>query len=389
MSQEILTALNQEAISRMSPYELVERAVGLRSEMYNDLDIEPMELEDGGTLYTVTSGLATTCGMRQEIVVEGDDLVHRQHVPLPLTVFADVVELRPSVGHTNSKAKLYRVEESIAAVSAEARLPFRATAIELVTTPDPVHNTMSPIRFNGVTNTFYRVHPEIEHPDETYMSSGPVPLQANQRTHIQLETVGKNELDNQLGVLASVSGPAQITLRERHFARITNTGVLYGPSESKTVVVDILPGTPQHHTSKFHRIPDDATIGPNKEGDLVPQGKHAEAREYKYTRLNPDISPATILELMPVDTIDWTNGTAAFIETLSDRIARMMPLDMQGSYEQTLRTARSKVREALSANHEPTIGHIGCLAVAARLAELPATINDTRRVDAKFFGIGS
>jgi hypothetical protein len=393
MSQEILTALNLEATSRMTPYELVERAVGLRSEMHNDLDVEPIELEDGGTLYAVTSGLATAGGMRQETVVEGDEFVHRQFAPLPLTVFADLVELRPPTGHSDGDARLYRVEESIFAVSAEARRPFRAAAVEVITTPDPVHRTLSPIRFNGITNTFYRIHPEIVRPDETYMSSksdqGWVSLRADQRTQIQLDTVGRDELDHEIGVLASVSGQAKIALEERHFARITNTGVLYGPSEAKMIEVDVPSGTPQHHDSKFYRIPDDATVGPNEKGDLIPQGTRAGNRKYEHTKLNPSINAATVLELIPEDSVDWTDGTAAFIETLSRRIAQMMPLDIHASYEQTLRIARGKIREALPADRVPAVGHAGCLAVAALVAELPTAIANTRRVDAGFFGIDS
>lgn len=389
MSKEILAAIKQEAVSRMSPYELVERAVGLRSEMYNGLGIDPVVLEDDRTLHTVTSGLAATGHMLQETVVEGDELIRRQYINAPLTAFADVVELQPRAGETGGNATLYRIEKPIIAIPAEARMLFRAAAVELIEKPDPVHKTMSPIRFNGITNTFYRTHPEIEQPDETYMSQGNVPLLASQRTHVQLETIGKNELDGQLGVLATLSGLARVTLKERHFARITKTGVLYGPSSSKTVEVNVLSTSPQHQDSAFHRIPSTAAIGPDENGELVVQGEFADDHDYKYTKLNPAIGPATILKLIPSDTIDWTDGTTAFIQTLSDRISRMLPLDMKDSYTQTLHVARQEIKHVLSGNLTPTVGNIGCLAVAARLAELPDSIDGTMRVNAAFFGATS
>ena len=390
MSQEILSALSQDAISRMSPYELVERAVGLRAEMYNALGIEPIDAGDGNVLYAVTSGLAATSGMRHQTVVEGDELVRRTHVPLPLTAFADIVELRPPGRTSEGNARLFRVEEPVTAASAEIRRPFRAAAEEVVTTPDPDHKTMSPIRFNGVTNTFYRACPEVEHPNEVFLSSGYGKghrVQADPRTGIHLQTVGRDELDHELGVLASVSGPVRVTLDERNFARITNTGVLYGPSEAKTVEVDIPLGTPQSHDSKFYRIPDDATVASDEAGDIVPQGERAANRKYEHVRLNPQVGTADILRLLPGGTIDWTDGTAAFLDTFSDRFARTLPLNVQALYEQTLLAARARIREALPGDREPAIGYAGCLAVAAKLAELPAFPQRTRVVDAAYFGI--
>lgn len=395
MSQEILHDLSREAISRMNPYELVERAVGLRSAMHNNIELEPIPLEHGGTLYAVTSGLAATCGRQEEINLEGNDLVRRQFVPLPVTAFADVVELRPPTSSTEGDARLYRVEQSLPAVSAEARLPFHATAVELITTPDPVHGTMSPIRFSTTNvNIFYKVvHSEAEDRGTTWLSSGGdlrghVPVQAGPQTDVQVQIVGKDELNGDHGVLTSVSGPAHITLEQFHFARITDTGVLCGPSSKKTVAITLTPDTPQHHNSRFHRIPDDATVGPNADGDLIPYGERAAGRDYKGTKLNPNISAATALGLLPPDAIDWTDGTAAFVSTLSHRIIRMLPLDTQGSYQATLQAAREKITETLlTANRQAAVGHVGCLAVAARLAELPATIHGTTPVDAAFFGV--
>jgi hypothetical protein len=388
MSKDILIALSEQAISRMNPYELAERAVGLRSAMYNGLSIEPLELENGATLYTVTSGLAATSEMEQETVVEGEDLIRRRFVQSPLTAFADVVELQPPTKDTDGDAKLYRIEKPVTAISAEARALFRVAATELMATRDPTYGRSS-ITFVGTSNTYYDVEPEVKHPDETYMSQGGVRLLADQRARIQLETVGKNELDDrhlggQLGVLATISGLARFVLKERHFARITDTGVLYGPSAEKIVEVNVPPDTPQLQSGAFHRIPNGATVGPNEKGDLVPQGESI-GGNYEHVKLNPNISPATMLKLIPPDTIDWTDGRAAFIKALSDRIARMMPLDVEGSYAQTLRAAREEIKKALLANLTSTVGNIGCLAVAARLAELPTSIDNTTRVDAAFF----
>lgn len=324
----------------MRPYQLVERAVGIRTRLYNNLDVEPVELPDGSTMYTVTSGLAATRGMHEETIAEGDELVRRRFTPRRLLAFADVVKLQPPAKGSGGEASLYRVEKPVAAVAAEARLPFRNAAVEMIATPDPDGQGFSPIRFNGITNTFYRIHPDIQqYPNETYLSvandQGNIPLHVDHRANIEVTTIDTNNLDDELGVLTTVSGPARLTLVERYAARITDTGILYGPSESKTIDVDIPKGTPQCHDSDFYRIPKGAIVGPNDAGELVLKGSRAHAGIYEYTKLNPSIDPATILTLIPPDAIDWTDGTAAFIQTFSRRIARIMPRDMQTAYEQT------------------------------------------------------
>lgn len=386
-----LTEIGQEAVSRLSSYELVERAVAMRAGIHDTLEVGPIELEDGGTLYTVTSGIVASRGLRVRTVLKNDELVRHQTLSEPLTVFADVVELHPPDGLDAGEARLYRVEESLTPSLAETHVPFREVATDIMAKTNPTYGKL-PICFDNKSGirTFYYEVPEFEKPDRVYLSAGSdskkhISLLAEEQTRIHLQEIGKNELDHEVGVLATVSGLVRIALDKRQFVYVASNGVFYGPSEEQAVKVDMPQGMVQHHSLEFYRIPDGAFVKPNEQGELIIQGGRANDKRYKNTKLNPDITPAQALELIPDEAIDWTDGTATFMSNMDFRIAELMPLDGRASYVQTIRLARDKIREGLLTHREPVIGGIGCAAVSARLPELPATFKDALRVDEKFF----
>ena len=217
MSQESrLSALSQEAVSRLTPYELVERSISLCARSYNALDVEPVELEGGSTLYTINSGLYAKLPLYVKAAVEGNELVRRQHLAEPFTVVADVVELRPPSGDDQGDARLYSIKEPLTLSLAEARAPFHAIAVDAVTKTDPTWGK-SPIRFDGVSNVFYTACPDMGGPDQTYLSSGyeegRVVLLAEEQTNVHLQEVGINQLDKEIGVLATLSGVARVLCR--------------------------------------------------------------------------------------------------------------------------------------------------------------------------------
>lgn len=372
----------------MSPYELVERAVALRVPLYNTLDIEPIKVE-GGTLYTVTSGIVAERPLRADTRVEEDEIVRRQVATHPMTLFADVVELRASAVHRDGEAQLYRVESPFDPALAEARAAFRPTVLGAIE-PGP-DRRLSIFRYNSTNFTAYQTHDE-EGTDETILTNnsgyGFVPLLARPDTQVHVEPGKTSELDRERAVRTSLSGPVQVELEPYHIARITNRGVLAGPADEQVIDFAIPEGIPQHMNRgvrDYTRIPDDVTIAPNSDGELVMSGGRANDKKYESIDLRPYVDGRTLTQILPGETIDWKDVTAIFLQNLGEKIAKLLPLDGAVSWEQTVTRARSQVREILLTNREPVLGGIGCLAVAARMSELPGFMDGNYRVDEEYF----
>jgi len=373
MSKDTLNALNAEALSRMTPYELVERAVALQTAELNTLDIDPIEMADGGVLHTVASLVVSGSEIRPEVSIDAGRMVHRQTMRNSAKLFASVVELRPpGIDSDNGDAKLYRMQESLALPLAEASAPFRPTALKIVNGEAGVRG-LTPIRFDDVTNELYQSIPwKAEDAGVDYLSLAIVkslPILGTHETQVQLQTVGKDELDKERGVLATVSGPAQVALGRRHFVRITDSDVYYAPAEEQIVDITLSTDTPQQQNREYYRIPDDATVDFDSEGQLVPEGARVQSDNYKRTILNPLLTPADALALVDPKNLEWTEGTEAFLRTIASSVASLIPLDVQGSYAGMRQQAEDKIMEMMT-HRKPKVGDVGCLAVAARVSEM-------------------
>lgn len=392
-SQELLSSINQAAIARMSPYELVDRGVALRTELgHNSLDIEPIEVE-GGTLYTVTSGIVAERALYVDTAVEADEIVRRQQTPRPLTLFADVVELRPPDDQRDGDARLYRVQQPLEPTLAEMRAPFRPTILEAMQPGNDGYPVTLHYSDKSSDYTTYRTRDPYETPTETRVMTasgfGMTPLLASPETQIDMNPGKTSEIDEEVAVRPSFSGPVRATLEPQHIVRITNTGVLAGPASEQVVDLTIPQGTSQYlrrnEVVKFERVPDDATFAPNEKGVLVMSSDRADQEKYKGVDLKPYINDKTLARLLPEEAVDWSDVTQLFLKDLAKRLATLLPLDGTVSWEQTVAKARDEVREALLTNRKPVLGGIGCLAVAARMAELPAHPDGNFLVDLSFF----
>jgi hypothetical protein len=371
----------------MSPYELVEQLARLSTDMYDTLHVGSVDLEDGGTAHVVTSGLFADSPLRTQIAVEGEELVRRQTLSSPVRVVADIVKLQPPNNNHDGDAQLHHIEQIIEPRLAEVRRPFRAAAVEAATVPGPSRSRPA-VRFDGIHNMFYRPVVMPESPDETYLSdTDNLTILGGEQTNIHLTEIGKDELDHEIGVLASFSGLVRVVLQKCQFVRVTENGILYGPSEEKEVELHMPPDTPQLHESKFHRIPDDGNVGFDEKGNLIPQGTRGANEKYAYTNLNPSIAAAKALKLMRPSDIDWTNGTDAFLTSLTHRLTTRMPLNHQASYEyeRMRHLAQKMIRNEALVSRKPLVDNVGCLAVTDRLIELSTMTPGARRVDVNFF----
>ena len=62
----------------------------------------------------------------------------------------------------------------------------------------------------------------------------------------------------------------------------------------------------------------------------------------------------------------------------------MMLLDRQAGYDRLVQSVGTRIQEIV-ASSKPMVGNVGCIAVTARLAKLPTTVEGLRQVNADFF----
>jgi hypothetical protein len=178
-----------------------------------------------------------------------------------------------------------------------------------------------------------------------------LPLSHDARSQVHLEQVeGQDQQGEGIGIRFSLSGLVRATLEPYDLARVTDNRVLAGPPEQTSVEFEVPPGTPQD-------------LSVHKAGGAA-----------AYARLQSSLDAEIMVGLLPDDAIEWADVTNSFLSSLTARIAEQLPLDAVDAYDQTVDRARKQIGETLLADRKPLIQSTGCLAVTARLAELPDTI---------------
>jgi hypothetical protein len=380
MSKELLDAMNAAAISRMSPYELADRATALRMAEHNTLGVEPIPNGNGGTFYTVTSGLVTQqYNLGVAVEARGDELVRRQQSDGPFTLFADVVELQPQALRNKGRARLFRIEEPLNPELAAASGPFRSVIDEAIVAINPQDDRQRGVRFKDGF-AYLRRWEEQPDGDETLYGgypNGTAKLVATDGTELVTEVVGENDLNQELGVDVNFQGPVQVKLDKAFVTRVTSSQILMGPTEKDTLVgfdisaadpqsVDVITRTPDGRA--YSLIPKIARVvlrdGKVEIDGLPPHSKH-------HVR-QPAVTHSWLRGKLTDEQLGMEDVTTEVLSALSGSFATALPLNGADAYERTVDRAREELRlTLLGGNLSPVPGGVGCLAVAARMAELP------------------
>ncbi len=356
--------LAQEAITRMSDYQLAEFLAYERAEEHDTLNLGCLASGDG-TIVTLQSGLlAPDMRMRNSMHVDETGQLVRRVEFSPMTAFADLVGLWPAGNHGQGEAALYSV-----------RLPLEPDA--------PVYSRSFVDATRGVIGThrglllgfgftFYRQLEGIAS-EEGEVLYGREPSDGNTilataETQVHVKELGVNELDDERAIRVGFTGPASTQLQRRHFMRLAPQGLFATADEETTVAVDIPDDYEEPDSlNAAVRLGMAQSLVKHESGVITPEGKSpSDDDNARYRHFNPRLSDSDLLKF--VTELPYEDITPLFLERYASELIESMPGDYAAPARDILVQAKTAIEERLRHPLYPQ-EPIGCLAIAAMLRD--------------------
>jgi hypothetical protein len=354
-----LEQLAEQAEERITDFELVRDTVLRYLERDdNELGLEPFQAGTG-TVHCLGSYITSLGEIRRDTLdMDAQGMLHRGRVYPQMEVTADLVGLWPK----SQEAALYRVRSSFAPGPEQAEAPFQEAALEAIGDA------------YGYAEKRYHRSTETRTPSGIIMTSdytGGTPILATPNTRITTEQYAVNELDDEIGVRVTLSGPAQIALPGEHLVKITPTKVLLSSRAEGKLDIDLPEGHPD--ASKTLRIKGGTQPEANSEGFLARPGYRNDDAEYN----NPHIKTTEALRLATSE-IKWRDDTPTVMEKLRAQLLAACVIDPAASLQMITDLARDAISQQLRTSSIEARA-IGALSVTRRLKEMADDRSDRRQ----------